>query len=479
MATDTAIAVDEPAGAPSPTGTVAHPRRVTVVTPQTRVDLALPLQATIAEVVLQVVSLVGSDEADPEAAAGGWLLSRLGDRPFVSGRSVGATDIADGDVLYLARRSDRLPPVLFDDVVDAVAEATSTRPDGWTVAASRRTAVGVAGALVLAGNVAVATAGAPWTAAIAVAITTAAVLVVAGAALSRAVGDSLVGAVTAMGAMPLVCWAGARAGSESASLLPTGSTALLVGGAALACTAVVAALAVGDLLPAFVGVGVTGVAGAAVGFVGTVWGASALGLAATTAVLATLAVPVFPMLSVRLARMPSPTIPVDMDEFRRDETVTRADDMVAVARQTQGMLSAFILALVSVLVPCLVVLLVDGERWSLVLAVTLALATALRARQLLGAVPRVALLVTGLACLAGVAAVVLAGAGPEWRVAAAPITTSAAAALVLYASRLPRAGAAPYTGRLLDILEFISLAALLPLLGVVLGVYARARGIAG
>ncbi|MGL5862349.1 MAG: EsaB/YukD family protein, partial [Phycicoccus sp.] len=131
MATDTAIAVDEPAGAPSPTGTVAHPRRVTVVTPQTRVDLALPLQATIAEVVLQVVSLVGSDEADPEAAAGGWLLSRLGDRPFVSGRSVGATDIADGDVLYLARRSDRLPPVLFDDVVDAVAEATSTRPDGW------------------------------------------------------------------------------------------------------------------------------------------------------------------------------------------------------------------------------------------------------------------------------------------------------------------------------------------------------------
>ncbi|MGF1662238.1 MAG: EsaB/YukD family protein, partial [Kineosporiaceae bacterium] len=156
---------------------VAHPRRVTVVTPATRVDLALPLQATIAEVVTQVVALVGLDDKDPEGAAGGWLLSRLGDSPFAAGRSVVATDIADGDVLYLSRRSDRLPPALFDDVIDAVAEATRTRPDGWTAAAARRTAVVAAAVLMVAGTVALASAGPPWGGAVAVAAALAAVLV--------------------------------------------------------------------------------------------------------------------------------------------------------------------------------------------------------------------------------------------------------------------------------------------------------------
>ncbi len=472
--------VTAPGPAPDPaSATVAHPRRVTVVTPMTRVDLALPVQATVAEVVLQVVTLVGSHDADPEAAAGGWLLSRLGSPPFASGRSVGATDITDGDVLSLSRRSDRLPPVLFDDVVDAVAEATSARPDGWSATASRRTGTAVAVAILVSGSASLATAGAPWTPAVLTALTAAVLLVLAGAALARTAGDSLLGAVTAGSALPLACWAAARAVSDADSLLPGGPTALMLGGAALALGAVLAALAVGDLPEVFVGVGLVGTVATLAGLVASVWGVSAVAVAATTAVLATLAVPTFPTLAVRLARMPSPTIPTDMEEFRREETATPAEEMVAVARRTQDLLTALVLALVVVVAPCVVVLLADGRTWSLVLAGALSAALLLRAGQLLGLLPRLALLCGGLAGLAGLAGVLLTGAEPWVRVTAAPVSLLVAGALVRYVSGLPRRGASPYAGRLLDISEFVALASLLPVLGAVVGLYARARGYGG
>jgi type VII secretion integral membrane protein EccD len=461
------------------TVTVAHPRRVTVVTPSTRIDLALPLQATVAEVVAQVVSLAGLDDADPEAAAGGWLLSRLGDSPLVAGRSVAATDIADGDVLYLSRRSDRLPPALFDDVIDAVAEATRTRPDGWTPAATRGTAVVVAAAATLAGTAVLAAAGAPWGTAVGVAAALATALVIAGAALSRAAGDSVVGAVAAMSALPLAAWAGARAVSDPAALVPSGPAALLVAGAAVTLTAVVAGIAVGDAVAPFVAVALVGVAALVTGLVALTTGAPAADLAAGTAVVTMLMAPGLPMLAVRLARLPLPTVPVDMAEFRRDETVTTGDEMIAVARRTQDMVTALVAAAVAVQLPCLAVLVVDGTRWSLVIAAALGLVLTLRARQLLGVVPRLTLLLAGLATLAAVAWVLLADAGQGWRVVTAPVAVLAAAGLVGYGLTVPRRGSSPYAGRLLDVVEFLALASLLPLLGVVLGLYARARGLGG
>ena len=461
------------------TTTVTQPRRVTVVTPTTRVDLALPLQATIAEVVTQIVALVGLDDADPEAAAGGWLLSRLGDTPFVAGRSVVGTDIADGDVLYLSRRSDRLPPALFDDVIDAVAEATRTRADGWTDAATRRTAVTVAAVLALAGTVVLALTGAPWGGAVGIAVTLAVVLVLAGAAVSRAAGDSVIGAVVAMAALPPATWAAARGITDPTALVPAGPAALLLAGGALTLTAVVAAVAVGDALAPFLAVVVAGGTATVAGLVALVWGVPALGVAATTAVLAMLIVPALPMLAVRLARLPWPTIPVDMAEFRRDETVTTGEEMLAVARRTQSMLTALVVAVVAVQVPCLLVLVANGGSWPLVLAAVLGLALALRARQLLGVVARLTLLLAGLATLGAVAGVLLADGDHWWRAAAAPAAVLVAGALIGYALTVPRRTASPYAGRFLDVTEFLAVASLLPLLGVVLGLYARARGLGG
>ncbi|MGF1663479.1 MAG: type VII secretion integral membrane protein EccD, partial [Kineosporiaceae bacterium] len=324
-----------------------------------------------------------------------------------------------------------------------------------------------------------ASAGPPWGGAVAVAAALAAVLVVGGGAVSRAAGDSAVGTVVAMAALPPATWAAARSVTDPAALVPSGPAALLLAGGALALTAVVAAVAVGDGWAPFLAVVVVGGTATVTGLVALVWRVPAVDVAATTAVLALLVVPGLPMLSVRLARLPWPAIPVDMAEFRRDETVTTGEEMLVVARRTQGMLTALVVAVVAIQVPCLVVLVAAGDTWPVVLATVLGLALALRARQLLGVVARLALLVAGLATLGAVAGGLLAGGEHWWRVAAAPATVLVAAAIIGYALTVPRRAASPHAGRLLDVTEFLAVAALLPLLGVVLGLYARARGWGG
>ena len=62
---------------------------------------------------------------------------------------------------------------------------------------------------------------------------------------------------------------------------------------------------------------------------------------------------------------------------------------------------------------------------------------------------------------------------------AVPVTLLIAALLVGYAVAQPRRGASPYVARLLDVIEFLSLASLLPLVGMVIGLYARLRSNGG
>lgn len=49
--------------------------RVSVVTPTARVDVALPVESTTAELLPQLMGLAGVEDA---RVGGGWLLSRLG-----------------------------------------------------------------------------------------------------------------------------------------------------------------------------------------------------------------------------------------------------------------------------------------------------------------------------------------------------------------------------------------------------------------
>lgn len=454
-------------------------RRVTVVTPLTRIDLALPAQATVAEVVLQVVTLAGAEDTDHDTPPQGWLLSRPGGEALEPARSVASADISDGDILYLSPRSAQLPPVLFDDVVEAIAEATSRRADRWTPLTTRRSSISAALATALAGLAFLATAGPQWAAPTAVAAALAAVFLASAAALSRAAGDATAGAAAAVAALPYAAWAAARAASPGPGLLPSGAPALLLCGGAVCLVAVLGVLAVGDRAPAFGAVAVVAAVAVAAAAAVPVLGAPGRSVAATVVVVVTLALPAFPMLSVRLARLPLPIVPVDMDEFRRDEAPTPGDEMVELARRADAVLTALFAAFVALVTAAAVVLVAAGGRWPLALVAAIVTVLLLRGRQLLGRTQRLLLLVPGVLGALAVLAAVLAGADTLWRLAAGPGAAVVGAALVGYAATVPRRGAAPYVARLLDAVEFVALASLLPLAGAVLGAYAWMRGIGG
>src|SRR4051812_42980098 len=98
--------------------------RVTIVAPHTRVDLALPSDAPLADLLPTVLRYAGDGLADDPAARHGWVLSRMGGPALPIDRSPLQLEVVDGELLYLRPRGDEFTEPVFDDVVDAVATAT-------------------------------------------------------------------------------------------------------------------------------------------------------------------------------------------------------------------------------------------------------------------------------------------------------------------------------------------------------------------
>ncbi len=185
----------------------ANARRVTVVAPTTRVDVALPAESAIAEIVPQLAGLAGLASHDPTGIAEGWLLSRLGNEPFEPARSVAASGIRDGELLYLTPRSEQLPPALFDDMIEAVAHAADGLPGTWRPSTTRRTGLLVATLCLFAGLALLTWSGLPAEiAAVTTAVLTVLLLTAAGL-VSRAVGDGSTGALIAIIALPYSAFA--------------------------------------------------------------------------------------------------------------------------------------------------------------------------------------------------------------------------------------------------------------------------------
>ncbi|MBW9213433.1 type VII secretion integral membrane protein EccD [Mumia sp. zg.B53] len=102
--------------------------RVTVVTEERRVDLALPSALPLADVVAQVIRYCGGGEA-PQA---GLALARVGGSPLGLGQTLEEAGVLDGDVLELRPRSSGVEPASVEDVRDAVEDATESAGGAWT-----------------------------------------------------------------------------------------------------------------------------------------------------------------------------------------------------------------------------------------------------------------------------------------------------------------------------------------------------------
>ncbi|EDY65352.2 integral membrane protein, partial [Streptomyces pristinaespiralis ATCC 25486] len=104
--------------------------RVTVVAPDSRIDVALPEDIAVADVYPEILRLTGQTQA--AGAPTGYHLVRRDGTVLDGARSLAAQRVVDGDVLSLRPFAESLPPAVFDDVSDAVASAVVRDRHLWS-----------------------------------------------------------------------------------------------------------------------------------------------------------------------------------------------------------------------------------------------------------------------------------------------------------------------------------------------------------
>lgn len=453
--------------------------RVTVVAPRARVDVSLPQTATIADLLPQLLHLVGEDPANRDAAPSEWVLTRVGDAAVDTGRTVEALGVRDGEMLYLTPRPEEPPPPVFDDVAEAVAHIAVSKRGRWDPLATRRVGLVATLVLLLLGAGVVAGSGGGSIASL-ISFALVVLLIGGGSALARAGGDAVAGAVLGGTALAYAFAGGLVLLSPDAGVAATSRAQLVVACAALTMFGVICAAAIGDFIPLFLAIATTGGIGAVAGTMAMVSGASGAGIAAATAAVVMALTPVLPLLSLRLAGLTMPALPADATDFRRDEESMPEARTLEQTELGDEYLAAMLGAVSAVLVVCQLLLILHGTVLAVVLCAALATTLLLRSRVYPARGQRVVLLVGAL--LGGSAVIVglAVAAGPALRLLGLLTALVVGAGVALLIALLPpHKRRSPYWGRLLDIFEILVLLSIIPLALGVLELYQYVRSLSG
>jgi type VII secretion integral membrane protein EccD len=461
------------AGAPATTA-AGSMRRVTVIAPTSRVDVSLPQQSTVAELVPMLVRMTAGKQAGT-----GWTLGRLGGDPFASSSTVADAGIRDGELLYLNPRGAKPPPLLFDDVVDAIASAAADPRGMWRPDFTR--AVGLTTALVtFAGAAVLIPAVRPAFPLAALVDGALAFMLLLGAAALGRGGDPWVGGTLAAAGVPSAFLGGVALGvPDGGDPFAPSAVALAAGCGALLIYAVLAAAAVPDAFTWFVGAAVAAGIGLVAALVTAATGEPATSVAAVVAAGALALSPLLPVSALRLGRLPAPRVPVDVAEFRREERPTLGPEVVGQTRVASDALAGLLAGIAAVVATSAVVLAWSGDGWAWILAALSGLAMLLRARAYPRARQRGALVVGGVATLL-IAAPGLAAGGSRgaWPLLITGIVVVGVVGLT-YGARARVNQPSPYWTRLLDVIEVLAVVSLLPLAAGVLDLYQTARNFGG
>jgi type VII secretion integral membrane protein EccD len=378
--------------------------RVTIRAPRRRLDLAIPHQVPLAELLPEVLRRAGEVVPEHAQVAGGWILRR-GDGASLTGDApLAPQGVRDGDVLYLVPRNLTWPEPAYDDVVEEIAAGARAHGRGWDPAATRGFALVAAGLLLLTG-LGLALRGAPGPLAGLAAAGVAAVLLGAGALLSRALGDGVAGAAAAGFALP---YAAAGAGL----LVPVGPGRVLVGAAALLFASVLGAVAAGYGLRVFVAGGTLAGLGLLGGLLGLFLGTA--GATAVTTVVLVAGIGLAPLLAVRLGKLPLPVVTAVPEILATEHRPDRSVVFAAVARADE-ILVGLLLGIAAGGLFGFAVLDATGDPADLLLAGLASVALLLRSRLFPSLAARLPLLVGGLLGLAATGWSALATAGPVAR----------------------------------------------------------------
>jgi type VII secretion integral membrane protein EccD len=438
--------------------------RVTIAGPHRRVDLALPDQIPLAELLPDLLRHAGESLADEGERHGGWLLRRPDGAALLGGRPLRAQGIRDGEILHLTPARTHWPAPEYDDVVEVIAGAHAGR---WSPTATRIATRAAAAALLLSLLPSLLlTAPSPVVAQTAAGVTLA--LLAAAVTASRAYGDAGTAATIGVLSLPFAALAGALFTSTDRVAAPE----LLVGAVSVLLTALLVAVGTGVHLRVPVAAMTASLpvaATAALALLIPPVHAAAVLLTAVACALGLL-----PLLAVRLGRLPIPPIalPGEDDPFEAARRRPPRDAVLAALTRTDEFLTGLLAGHALAAAGSALFLIPHGGVAARLLAGAAALGLLLRARTFAAIHHRVPMLVAGVVTLTALAVV---GRGPLLAV----VLTVAALCVLAAGATWSRRPPSLYLARAGEILETLTLVSLIPLACAVLDLYTNLRNLNG
>jgi len=432
----------------TPVGTLV---RLSVVADDRRADLGAPGSVPVAELIPGLARTLGL--LDAATVYGGYRLLRADGRAVDSARSLVAQGVEDGAVLTLEAGATRAEPRVYDDVVEAVADAVEAHHAPWTAQDSARSAAGAAVALLLAAAALLVGADPASLLPPVLAAVGCVLVLVAGAVVGRVGADPGAGRVLVLTATVL----GAVAGLTALDGPPTWGWPTAFAGAGLLASGAIGLLAMPDRRELCVGPMLVGLALAASGTVVAAMGAdpgAVLAVVVAVVVACSIGVPWLALSSTPLRVVTARSdAEILLDPVEVDPAVVR--QQYATGHRLQLTLRAAVGGLALVATPAVVGTGVAGT----ILLVLCYGGLLLSVRQTSSRTDVLLVVSVG---VAGLAATALAAAlvHPGWRGGLAGAAGLLAAVVV--ALGLVSPGRRLWLGRLADTGELLFLALLLP-----------------
>ncbi len=453
--------------------------RLTVLTPGSRADVALPVDVPVADLVPMLMELLG-EQGDPARPVPWRLTGPTGGAP-APGATLDDIGVLDGELLRLGPAAPPPPAPVFDDPVDALAALTALpaearRPGRRVIVPAVAVPIG---ALLLAGA---GPTGYAW-AAVALAGAAALAAIVWAALIGRRAngrdGDPPTSGAVAL--VPALCAVPLAAAAGWAALPgPPGAASLLAAAVAAGTAAALAQVAVRTVVPALVGAGVAAVLTAAAAVARLQFDVAVPVIAAVVAATALCTGPVLPRLTLRLSGLPRPVVATDAAGLVAADTgpdVLAPTELATRARLARAQLAGLSGGCAVVAATAAPLAATGGwAGWTgPALAAAVAAVLLLRARGFADpAVARVHLS-TGSAAGAALVGLGAVAAGPAGRLGGALILLGAAGITIATAGAT--AIGSPVARRTVELVESVLAAAVVPLALAAAGVFELVRGL--
>ncbi|ASO22778.1 type VII secretion integral membrane protein EccD [Actinoalloteichus hoggarensis] len=456
------------------TGTTVF-SRVTVVAPKTRIDVALPADVAVADILPMLLEMAKEVTPDGGARHGGWCLTKMGEGPLTPNRTLASLGVVDGEILQLRRRVDNPPPPLYDDVVDAISDSDPNSFRPWTKETAHRLGhlagvlalLGAAVAVFLAGpanNLAAAITG--GVAAIA-AISLGTVI----ARVYRAVTTGLL--IAAAGGLPMAFVSGFYIvpGAQPRPAFLLAFTLILV--ASAACI-----MLLGTGITVFVASATAGLFGTIAFFIATFVDHPAPGIAAGAAAVGVATISLLPRITIQLAKLPLPQVPGNAEDLKEDGGFP---DYAVIERRSglaHEYMTGMIIGCGATAAVGSVIAASSETIWGPIFGVVVAIVLLMRSRTYANGVQAIALLMCGIATFAGLMiGWLMLSAGDTLTLLLWTMSSLLALAVsaFVFGVVFPEQKFSPVLRRSVDIFEAVMIAAVIPLALAVMDLYSTFR----